>query len=407
MTRRTLLGAAVASDAVRLVATRQGRILWAAEAPSSGNGAGEALAELLVAKRAPRWFAAGIAVAVGPTYSQVKRVSGLPALRNPLELSKVVQRGTSRFFVHRGVPLVATGVELARQGALLAGVIDEPMMNEICEALARRRVRVRAIMPTIAALPSVFQDGRVLWRDGEVTADLMVVDRRLASVRCLPSAYAQRQEPGPGSEAPSPALPLVPLSALGEGGVRFADAYAAAVGSLSTPLVVDMRARRQRMQTITSLRIAVAGVTATLGLAAALVMPGIRAQNDAAAVRAELQAKAPLLRRAATQEATLRRTSDALHQLIAFAGARRSHVLFLGSLAEALSPDAMVVSMRLDSLGGTFIALAPRAADVLSSLEKIPFVDAPEIVGPVTPERIASVTRERFTVRFRWQGATR
>jgi hypothetical protein len=82
-------------------------------------------------------------------------------------------------------------------------------------------------------------------------------------------------------------------------------------------------------------------------------------------------------------------------------------VLFLGALAEVLSPDAMIVSMRLDSAGGTFVALAPRAADVLSSLEKIPLVAVPEIVGPVTPERIATVERERFTVRFRWQARSR
>jgi hypothetical protein len=278
-TGRTRVGAAVANDMVRVVAARRGRILWAVEASSTGKSAGEALCELLVAKGAVGWFSAGITVAVGPTCSQVKHVTRLPALTNTLELAKVVQGGTTRFFVHRGVPLVATGVQLAEEGVVLAGVIDEPAMTDIIEAVARHRVRVNAIMPTLAVLPAVFEDGRVTWRDGDVTAEVLVANRRLASVRCVPSTCAGAANVAATTEIADSALPVAFLSALGDRSHRFADAYAATMAASITPLTVNVRAQRRRTRAIASWRITAASIAATISLAAAVITPGIRARS--------------------------------------------------------------------------------------------------------------------------------
>ena len=86
----------------------------------------------------------------------------------------------------------------------------------------------------------------------------------------------------------------------------------------------------------------------------------------------------------------------------------------------------MLLSLRLESSGGTLTALAPTAADLLAMLGEVPEISSPVIVGSVTPQSqpnaapampmmspgaaaspSAERSLERVTVRFQWRaGAT-
>ena len=75
--------------------------------------------------------------------------------------------------------------------------------------------------------------------------------------------------------------------------------------------------------------------------------------------------------------------------------------MLLGELSQALPDSTALVSLRLDSLDGTFVALSPHAADMLSELVAVPGIVGPRIVGSVTKEIVGDAQLERATVRFR------
>jgi hypothetical protein len=59
------------------------------------------------------------------------------------------------------------------------------------------------------------------------------------------------------------------------------------------------------------------------------------------------------------------------------------------------------VTLRVDSAGGSFVALATRGAAVLPSLGKLSEIDGASISGPVTREIVGTQELERVTIRFR------
>jgi hypothetical protein len=393
---RTRVGIAIASDAVRAVALRHGNVLWVAEVPYVEQGLRAALDELLDSRQMGGLLARGVTIAVGPSRSQVKQLARLPALPRPRDLARVVQAGVTRFFVHRGAPLVATGVRpTTEQGVAWAAVIDEPVVTAVVNACRDHGVRVRAIVPTLVALAGVAPDGGTSWRDGDVVADAEIANARLVQLR---TRRAEGVEDAGDVFAGAPAA-LEPHSP------RFADAYAAARLSPREPLVIDLRRQPQRQDAVPAWRVGVAAGAAAACLAGVLLLPGLRATHDAARDLARLQAIAPAWDKASAREAALAHTTASLHELASFSGARHSSVWFLGTLAHSLPPEAMLVTARFDTTGGTVVALAPRAAQVLASLEQVPQVSSPELVGPVTHEWVGTADRERATIRFRWQAA--
>ena len=61
------------------------------------------------------------------------------------------------------------------------------------------------------------------------------------------------------------------------------------------------------------------------------------------------------------------------------------------------------MTLRLTGEASTLVALAPRAAPVLTALERVRGIDGAEIVGPVTREVVGTETVERLSVRFRFK----
>ncbi|MGH7719649.1 MAG: hypothetical protein ACREON_12500, partial [Gemmatimonadaceae bacterium] len=75
--------------------------------------------------------------------------------------------------------------------------------------------------------------------------------------------------------------------------------------------------------------------------------------------------------------------------------------LLMADLTRALPEGSALVAFRSDSAAGSIVALAPRAAAVLTAMEHVPGVVGPEIFGPVTREVVKEKELERVTVRFR------
>jgi hypothetical protein len=94
----------------------------------------------------------------------------------------------------------------------------------------------------------------------------------------------------------------------------------------------------------------------------------------------------------------------ALDEVARFSEARRSPLALLAALTAALPAASAIVTLKVDSAGGTIVALAPRAALIVTQLEAVEAIVAPEITGPVSREIVAGRELERVTVRFRLAG---
>jgi hypothetical protein len=59
-----------------------------------------------------------------------------------------------------------------------------------------------------------------------------------------------------------------------------------------------------------------------------------------------------------------------------------------------------IVSLRVDSTGGSLVIIGQRASAALSSLEKVDAVRSSRLVGPVTRELVAGREMERASIHF-------
>ena len=151
-------------------------------------------------------------------------------------------------------------------------------------------------------------------------------------------------------------------------------------------------------------RLISAASAATLALVMAVLAPGLAAR--VAEHRAIIHATG--ISRCDACSSTRCRGSRSRH-----IGSRRGRrvrgggrpVTFLAvALAHALPDGAALLALHVDSSGGSVVALAPRAAALLTRLEQVPHLAALEIVGPVTRETDSGHAVERVTIRFRWMG---
>jgi hypothetical protein len=275
-------------------------------------------------------------------------------------------------------------------GIVWAGALDEPAARAAEAGCRAAGLQVDAFVPAAVALAHGLEDGRHLWADGAVAAEVEVAGGTLTAVRRLSAATAQGD-----------ARPVAALAALGEQGWRFADAYGAAVLPAAEPLAVRRGEGGRRREDVPPWRLGVAAAAACIALAGAAVAPAWRAmqaEERAAATLAQVQRQR---RAASAAERELATVTRALREVAAFDSARRSPILALADLARALPEGSALVAVRADTAGGSIVALAPRAAAVMAPLERVPGIGSPEIVGPVTSEVAAGRRVERVTVRFR------
>lgn len=394
------IGLAVSSDAVRMVAVRDEHILWAGESPiEEGVLLEHAVAKLLGEMKVPRWPRPRVLAAIGPAQAQLKRLTGLPPVTDARVAARLVRESPGRFFLKNGIPLATTGVRLADKGEVWGGALDEPVVRAIADVCRREHFSLRGVVPTVLVLGRAFEDARIVWRDGDTAAEVTLHGGELSQIRRLPM----------GSEHDAaPPVPRTALGTLGDDAWRFADAYAAAMTRDDEPVATRLLAvggyespRAPRW------RIGIAAGALVIAMLAAGLAPGVSALRAARLAESALRELGPARLAATRSESDLRRVSAALDEVAGFETQLRSPTAFLADLAGALPPTAQLVAVRLDSAGGNLIALAPRAGDALSRIERMDTVDEPEIVGPVTREHVGQVEKERVTIRFRWRRAAR
>jgi hypothetical protein len=152
---------------------------------------------------------------------------------------------------------------------------------------------------------------------------------------------------------------------------------------------------------VNCIRTAIVALILVLASAAALLAPAIRATRFASRGSAELNVLRDVQSEAARSEADLRRASALIDHVARFRSSRGSVTLLLAGLAENLPESTAIVSLRIDSLEASFVALAPHVADVVPQLLAIDRIVAPRIVGSITPETINAARLERAAFRFR------
>jgi hypothetical protein len=396
---------------VRAVGVRRGRIVWHVDSvlamdPPLERSLTDFLTHLPAVHTWPRHR---IAVALGPTYVQLKRLPGLPPLADPRQLTAVVRENAARFFLRNGVPLVTSRLRLDAPGDAWGAATELPVLAAVEAACRAARLRLLTIVPTAAVLAAATGARRaangavsdravIAWEDGDRrVAFTYAGDRLVAAIRLCA-----------GAASLSSATPVVPD--LPNGSACYAGAYGIATKWMDEPIA--WRPSRAGAAAPSRRSWVRAWAALTVALVGALLAPGWSASLTARRAAAHLRATAHQRRAALATADSLGRVTGALAQAASFEVARRPATFALADLTQALPPSSAIVSLQLDTVGGTLVALAPDAADLVARLARVPWAVDVEIVGPVTRESVSAAATiggpipapraiERVTVRFR------
>ncbi len=395
---RMLVGVSLDRDRARAVGVTGDRVAWGVNAPiDPAAPLADALAAFLGQLPLPRWPRPRLTVALGSAFAQTKRLAGLPPLADERLLARAVDEHVGRFFLKNGIPLVTTSVRVDSPDVVWAAALDQPVVAAVESACRTTRVRLHGIVPVVDVVGrglALAASDSVTWRESGPGSRISWINGRLIGVS---------RHSGSADPAPAP-IPVAALSALGDSAWRFAAAYGA-TQHLGQTLV--WRSRVEAADAVPRWRLGVAGAAAALALCATLLVPALSARLAERRTIAHLGAVGPARQRALRIDRETDLVTRALGEVAAFDAGRRPVTLILGALARALPAQSAVVALHVDSLGGSVVALAPRAGAVLTALEHVPGVAAPEIVGPVTRELTGSdaahqIDVERATMRFRW-----
>jgi hypothetical protein len=392
---RMRIGLSVASDGIRAVGVHAAKVEWAIHAERTPSDDLAALIVTLLRRTIlPKWPRPIVMAAIGPSASQTKLLTGLPAISDAGALRAIVRENVPRFFLRNGIPLVMGGVQMEAPGSLWATALEAPVVQNIEGACGTLGLRVRLIATSLVALTCSLENQRVEWRDGDVRTELTIGNHRLRATRRLPTVGETKS---PGADEP---VLVAELRSLGAEAWMYADAYGATQLSGDEALVLrsdsgelDAKAAHREVR--------VAAAAFVIALAVAVVTPISALALRASRTSRELAAIAPRARQAERAEVDLWRISEALTEVAVFDRSRRSATQLLTQLARALPEGSALVTVRFDSLGGAVVVLAPHAASTLASLDSVAGIAAPQIIGPVTKEVVGARELERATVQFR------
>jgi hypothetical protein len=391
------LGVGISRDSVRAVLVSEGDVLWHAErAVTAEHGLDAALDELIGAAPLTRWRRPRVMAAVGPVSAQARLLTGLPPV-DARALRDLVRESAGRFFLRNGVPLVTTGVRLKGKGEGWAGAIERPIVDALDAACQRHQLRLSAVLPAIVAVGHGLQEETVEWTDGDVRARLATAH---GLVHSISRTIADRET--------SAAAPMMApaLAALGADGWRYADAYGAALSSPNDAMAYKPVRSWHTDGRIPRWRWILALSALALMTALALTLPALLASRRAERATQTLARLAAQRRSAIAAETSVDQMARAVATVSEFERSRRSQTALLAAITRALPERSAIVMLRSDSVGVTLVALAPRAALLLSRLEHVPGLSGASVVGPVTREVAGTVEVERVTLRSRWTDAS-
>ncbi len=399
--RRLTIGFGIGSESLRVVGVSGGSVRWTSELQrQDGVSLAASLGKLLSQsplqkQRRRRWMRPRAVVAIGPSLVQVKKLSGLPPLRDSAALSAVIREGAGRFFLKNGIPLLTTDVTLIDPGTGWAAAFEAPAVEQVQRACIDAGLALRAIVPAAVALGQVATSGELTWTDGYVQAQLAYRDRKLVASRQL--HVPKRDDESADPKAPPFSDPALEMR--GDDAMRYADAYGATRIARGDPMVLSI-GNASRISAVSRTRIRIAASMFGVSVLAALAMPPLLATRSTARARTRLALIAPEARKARGIASDLDKVSNTLRQVSEFASEGSSVTVLLERITASLPEHAAIVSLEVDSSRGTMVALAPRASQITDALERVSGVGSPQVVGPIIPTTTRAGVVERVTVRF-------
>ena len=391
----TRIGISVTSETCSAIAVRGHRIRWSRRVVRESNEpVAKVIAELLM--QAPLRSGARVAVALGASSCQLKRIHGLPSSLRRDVADRVVRENSASFFLRMSSRLVTTRVQRGADGSAWCAALDGALVDEVIDALRAARLEPHVFLAEPLAIAQALPPGSHRVADGDVLTEFTTTDRReFTDVRrraCASSDPATTER----LEAFTPSV-----RALGEDGCFYLSACGAAMyganGVLGWWPPLDPSVTRRRRHTRTSL---VAAVFAC-SLVALLIAPGVRASMDAARSMRSIARLRSSAAEATRVEEELRRVTAALDHIDRFASRRGDVPILVAELAATLPESTALVSARIDTVEVNLSVLTPRAADVVSALATAHGVVSPRIVGSVMRDASAREPLERAMVRFR------
>jgi hypothetical protein len=386
------LGVSIHSGEVRAVLVRRGVVRWHASVPCefSATTAAEVFA-LLLATLPKRFGIRRATVAIGPAWCQVKHIEGLPAVRDLAMLTRLLHENSMSFFLRSAGRLAVSDVVRYADGTLWASAFDQEIATSAIEALKRLRFANACVVPSVTAVAGVVPAGVHVWRDGEHAMELTLDEHRVLKRVRRVSGEDETQAPTLSD----------PLAKLGDDAWVSAAAFGAATSHKRAPFAWRPAPDPRRVARAARLRIGVGALFATAALVAALAAPGVRAARTVRDGSAEMSALRLAQTEVARTQGELRRIASTLDRVEQFREQRGKTTLLLGAISQALPESTALVTLRLDSLDGNFVALTPHAADILPQLVSVSELLQPRIVGSLTKEMLGAAQLERATVRFK------
>lgn len=387
------LGLAIASNRVGAVLARSGTVMWSgARDYADATNRTECIADLVASVPRRRWTRKRVIAAIGPHGVQVKRLTGLPTGLDLKASRAIVRESIGRFFLKNGIPLEISCASTS-DGEMWAAAYDATLVGEIEHACRVAGWRVTAVVPGAVALRFVLPDGSITLDDGDLRLDVMYANSELSQVRC-----SRR-----GADPPVPARPQLPsaLAASSHSASELVTAYAATHVSAREPLLVS---RARPFAKAPSARQLVTAVSAcALAFACWRVTPGVVDTVRATGARHALAVIAVRLNADRHVSDMLDSVTNSLRATLTFDDRVRSISLMLAEITRALPDSAAILELQMnDSTGGSLVGVAPRAADLLGALERVPVIAAPTIAGPVASTSLGGRSLERVSIAFRF-----
>jgi hypothetical protein len=334
----------------------------------------------------------GVCAALGPSWVQTKALAGIPKLKHQRLVTQLVRENSSAFFLRTRSTIVLGAIESRDDGATWGAGFDGDVLRAVADAVRTSGLRFERAVPAVSAIAGFVPNGSFAWDDGGWR---VCVSTKLGVIHGI------RRDSG--NDDPTRIHPTLPtaMAGLGRDGWSYVAAFAAARSSRRDAFAWHPEPDPRRSRLVRRIRGCVVGSVLAMSGGAALLSPAIRAARFVSRSSVELSAIRDVQREAARTEAELHRVSTLIDHIARFRSSRGGVTLLLAGLAETLPESTAMVSLRVDSLEGSFVALAPHVADVVPQLLTIDRIVAPRIVGSITPETMNAVRLERATLRFR------
>ncbi len=391
---RPRVGLGLGESHIRVLVLKRGTVVWAAEAPRTER---ESLVDTIegalrgipgLGSRKPT-----VTAAVGPCGSQIKQLTGLPAIDDPRTLDALVREGASTFFLRNGTPLTTAAVTDDHRG-VWAAAIEEPYVAAAEEACNRLKWNLERVVPTAVVLGFGTTDRQVTWSDGSVQWNLEYGSGTLERAR-------RKWLPDPPPTPPIRLLPVPELYGLGERAGHFADAYGAARLPERAPLTIDPEVLRTTPLKVVLRSLLVPLVLTVAAVAALLLTPLAQTRKAAHASSAleELRAS-PGWSTAASGKERLATVTTILDEMSAFSSTRSRHTQWLAALTDHLPEGSAVLQLTMDETQGELTALAVVGTDLIEVIDGLPGTKNTELAGQVVREETGTGGLDRVTLTF-------